>query len=225
MRQFTPNITRRADLKRAIKRAKPDDLLTLEGLASVWGVVKTRFVNVKNDITMTIGFPQHQPGPNNTHLYPAKPALEQMLAYETRNDELSSARQARQAQILGAGRKGSKAASTSDLHTPRELIDLNRIAADLEAREREQGLYIPASDVAATTGEVFSQLSEFCGNLANNVDPNGQLPPDVRERIDKGGATALIKFHAQLKGLMNADAVNQSDQRPTGRARQSRARR
>jgi hypothetical protein len=225
MRPITPNITRRADLKRAIKRAKPDDLLTLEGMASVWGVVKTRFVNVKNDITMTIGFPAHQPGPNNTHLYPAKAALEKMLAYETRNDKMSAARQARQAQILGASRKGNKASGASELHTPRELIDLNRIAADVEAREREQGLYIPAAEVSATTGEVFSELSDFCGNLANNVDPNGQLPPDVRERIDKGGAAALIKFHAQLKGLMNADAVNQHNQRPAGRARQSRTRR
>ena len=92
-----PNLSRRQDLQRAIKRAKPGDLLRLEDLARVWGVVKTRFVNVKNDITMTIGFPEHAPGPNNTHLYPAKASLQKLLDWETRHDKISSDRQKRAA--------------------------------------------------------------------------------------------------------------------------------
>lgn len=218
-----PNLSRRQDLQRAIKRAKPGDLLRLEDLARVWGVVKTRFVNVKNDVTMTIGFPEHAPGPNNTHLYPAKASLQKLLDWETRHDKISSDRQKRAAEILGHTRRGRAGVSEIAIHQPRELSELNRLAADIEQRERDQGLYIPASVVSATAGDVFSIVSEFCGIMENHVDPNGLLPPEVREKIAKGGRDTLLKVHQRMKGLLNADSA--ADQRPAGRARTPRARR
>lgn len=222
MRPSIPNTTRRQDLKAAIRRAKPDDLLRLEDLARIWGVVKTRFVNIKNDITMTIGFPSHVPGPNNTHLFPAKEALEKLLAWETRNDETSTARQQRAAEILGHTGKG-KASLPTALHAPNELAVLNRLAADIEAREREQRLYIPAAEVSATAAEVFSIFSEYCGSLENYVDPNGLLPIDIRKKISDGGHATLLNIHKKLRGLLNAD--NGTDQPAPRSTRKARSRR
>lgn len=221
MRPIIPNTTRRADLRAAIKRAKKDDLLRLEDLARVWGVVKTRFVNIKNDITMTIGFPAHVQGPNNTHLYPAKESLEKLLAYETRNDEVTTARQERAAAILGQNGKGK--ASAASLHNPNELATLSRLAAEIEDRERDQRLYIPAAEVSAVGGEIFSLFSEFCGSLDNHVDPNGQLSADIRKRIRDGGHRTLMSIHERMKGLLNAQPA--ADRRAPGRARKPRTRR
>lgn len=226
MAKSGPNLARRSDLKAALKRAGTDDLLTLDACAVLWGVVKTRFVNVRNDIEATIGWPQPQPGPRNSFLYPAKEAIEKMLAYEMRHDDLAADRQKRIDKILGRTRRvGSKSPSDGYAMPVNEMATIHRLATEIEVRERNQRLYIPAAEVSATCGEVFAIFSEFCGDLDNRCDPNGELPAETRRRIRELGFDLQLRIHGEIKELLAADADTGSTDLARNRAPANRSRR
>jgi hypothetical protein len=197
----TVNKNRRSDIAAALKRAKPSDMLTLEELALIWGVTKPRFVTVRNTMA---DFPAPLPGQGNVYIYPARKALEAMLKHETRHDEAASQRRARADAILGRNGKG-KASDTLGDHTPNELVLLSRLAADVEERERAMRIHIPAVEVSDTAGDVFGEMSEFLSDFANEIDPNGLLDPDTRERIDKAARERLLHFHRRMKHILTAD--------------------
>lgn len=195
-------------------------MLTLANLAVVWGVSKARFVSVMPQI---VGMPEHiEQG--NVHIFPAKAALQAMLRHETRHDDAARQREERTKAILGGLRKEREEAATAGI-PPRELQILNRLAAEIEERERLQREYIPAAEVSRTAGDVFSALSEFMASLSNRVDPNGLLDPRLRALIDTNGAEALLGFHKTLKVLLNADAVTGPPGGAPSRARKPRTRR
>lgn len=196
-------------------------MLTLAALATIWGVSKARFVSV---VPSFVGMPEPiQQG--QSHLYPARKALTAMLRHETRHDDAAKEREARTNAILGGVKKTRDAAATDSSLPPRDLAILNRLATETEQRERDQGLYIPAAEVARDVGDVFSELSEFMAGLSNKVDPNGLLDPKLRALIDTSGAEALMAWNRKLKKLLDADAVEGTDRGTAGRARKPRARR
>ncbi len=215
------NPNRRRDIAAALKRAKPGDHLTLQDIALVWGVTKQRFVTVRNQMA---DFPDPLPGQGNVYIYPAKQALEAMLAHETRHDDAARARQKRTALILGHVARG-RAAEDIGAYTPNDLSTLARLAADTEQRERDQGLYVPVAEVAALAGEIFGEISEFMGGLANMVDPHGLLPPSTRAQIDSGGSEALLGLHRRMKDMLSPDAKPRGNRTASVRTRRAQARR
>lgn len=224
MARGAPNYARRQDLKRALKRVKDGDLLKLEDLAKIWGTVKTRFVNVKGNIDATIGFPTPVQGENNSHLYPAKEALTAMLAFETRNDEIDQQRGRRIDRILGRGPQGKGRASQPFTLSLSDMAQASRLAAEIEEREREQGLYVPASDVASTAAGIFDIFSEYLDDLDNRIDPNGLLPPETRTTLRTQGGELLLKVHSEMRDMLAGNAGSQSSGSPRLRrpARRSR---
>lgn len=231
MARTGPNVARRNDLKAALKRAKPDDLLPLDQCAVLWGVVKTRFVNVRNDIEATIGWPAPIKGPKNSYLYPATAAIQAMLDFEMRHDEINADRQRRIDVIVGRTRRvGSKGNAESYMMPVNDLAKLHRLAAEIEERERQQRLYIPKTEVEAVCGEVFAVFSEFCADLDNRCDPNGELPAGTRERIRELGSDLQLRIYREIKDLLEINADAGSDDAaglrgPARRARRAPARR
>lgn len=212
-----PNLTRRADLKSALRRAKPADNLTLEALAIIWGTTKSRFVSVRNTMP---DFPQPMAGQGNGYIYPAAKALKAMLAHETRHDDAAKARAARTNAILGrSGRKGD--AADVGAHTPSELATLSRMAAEAEQRERDQGMYVPVAEQAAIAGDVFSEISEFMRGLSNKLDPHGLLPPETRTLVDTLGDELLLRIHRKMKDVLSPDAKPRANRTATRRTRKA----
>lgn len=209
-----PNLNRRKDLEAAIARAQPDEMLTLSALALAWGSTKTNFVNVKANIA---DFPTPVDGPKNSHLYPARDALEAMLRYERRNDAMQAEMQQTANAILGR----SKASSVETTLPVSELATLSRLAAEVETRERDQGLWANLAEMASTAGQVFASISGFLGSLANEIDPNGQLPPETRTLLDQRGRDKLLSVHGEMKYMLSGDAAPRSRQ-PTKTSRASR---
>lgn len=215
------NPNRRTDIAAALKRAKPADMLALGALATVWGVSKPRFVSVMPSI---VGMPEPtQQG--QAHIYPAKAALQAMLRHETRHDDAARDRETRTNAILGGLRETRTEAATGGAIPARDLQILNRLATEIEQRERDQRQYIPAAEVARVAGDVFSELSEFIAGLSNAMDPNGLLDPNLRALIDSNGAAALLGFHKRMKDILDADVIAGSPGRAPGRAGKPRARR
>lgn len=214
-----------SDLKAALKRAGVDSLLSLDDLALIWGTAKSRFVTVRNQIP---GFPDPILAPKEMRLppkafaYPARAAIEAMLAFANRHEDADRAKAERTAAILGQRRDGTDQAP---LHRVNELQVLNRLAAEIEEREREQGLYIPRGDVAAIAGDVFSELSDFFATLSNKIDPHGELPPEVRDKVDELGSAELLRLHARMKDMLEPDAVTDRNRDQAHRTGKTRARR
>jgi hypothetical protein len=195
------NAQRLIDLKAALKAAKKTDTVSLADCAALWGVTKPRFVNKRAEIA---NFPEGTPGKGNSLDYPAIAALKSMIAHLERHQRAQDARVSSQLKLLGR----SADAQVLAQHTPQELVHINRLGADLEARERSQGLYTPVADQQQIAGEVFSELSEFCSTLSNQIDPHGKLAPEIRTTIDSKAREALLKLHAKLKGLLSGDALH-----------------
>jgi hypothetical protein len=195
------NNQRLVDLKAALKVAKKPDMLSLAACAALWGVTKPRFVNKRAEIA---GFPDGVPGKGNSLDYPAIATIRAMIAHLDRHQSENAARVKRQARLIGGGRAGEALA----MHTPAELATLNRLRADLEQDERAQGMYVPIAETQQVAGDVFSELSEFCSTLSNQIDPHGRLAPEIRTTIDSKAHEALLKFHSRMKGLLSGDALH-----------------
>lgn len=197
------NLERVQDIQRASKRAKAGDQLSLAELALIWGVGKGAFVNVRERMG---GFPDPTPGPGNSLLYPAVDALKVMLEYETRADAAERERQTRAAAILGM-RGGRGRRKKDEVHLPpSELLKLSRLRAEIEQRERDQGLYVLRSEVENLFGDVFGVQSEWLGQLSLKCDPNGLWDPEVRAAVDEAGRECLLLIHAELSDMLPEDA-------------------
>lgn len=219
----TANITRRADLEAAAARAKPKDLILLQDLAKIYGTSKTNFVNVLREIEKLYDVPVPVPGPHGAHLYPARKTLLLILRFEKRHDDLHASLQARTAAIMGKGIKG-KVENPEDVMLPiGEIATLSRVMAETEERERDQGLYVPIADVAATAGRVFSMLSGYLSTLEAHVDPNGLLSPQIRGAINMGGKDLSLQIHAEMKDMLSGHASPKPRQSKTNRSANGRA--
>jgi hypothetical protein len=212
------NADRLLDLKAALASTKASSVLSLADCAALWGVTKPRFVNKRAEIS---GFPDASVVEGNAHFYPAKSAIKAMIAHLERHQQAQAARLQSQSRLLGRGGQADALAH----HTPAELATLNRLRADLEADERKQGIYCPIADQQQIAGEVFSEISEFCSTLSNQIDPHGRLEPEIRNAIDTKAHEALLKFHARMKGLLSGDALPERTRAADRSARKPRARR
>lgn len=188
-------IARRADLKAAIKRFRKGETITLEDLARLWGVVKARFINLRNDIA---DFPEPIGKQGNVHLYEARPALESLLRHEMRNDKIVAAKSSKVAKILGAMSKDEE----EDHLPPSELLSLARAGAERDKRLREQGELCKFEDVQQVAVEVFGEISATLSKLSDLVDPNGRLPGNVRELVDAGGKDVLLRLYNRLDDML-----------------------
>lgn len=221
------NLTRVKDLQAAIRRAKKGDALSLTELAMIWGVSKGAFVNVRQKM---VGFPAGEQGPGNSILYPAAEALKIMLDYETRADEEERERQSRAAAIMGLNRKNGRRPKAEVFLPPSELLKLSRLRAEIEERERNQGEFVPRSDVRSTAARIYAVLSEHLGQLELRVDPNGLLPAETRNRIGAEGRKALLAIHSELSDMLGADVDHgpgrtETARGPAGKPRAAPARR
>jgi hypothetical protein len=201
-----------------LSAAKPKGDLSLTDCAALWGVTKPRFVNKRAEIA---DFPEMSRVEGNAHFYPARAALKAMIAHLERHANVRLARANSAARLIGRGAHAEALAQ----HTPAELATLNRLRADIEHDERMQGIYTPIADQQQTAGEVFSELSEFCSTLSNQIDPHGRLAPDIRTAIDSKAHEALLKFHARMRGLLSGDALHRGIGTADRKTRQSRTRR
>lgn len=217
MNPTLPNKQRRGALSGALKRIKPEERLSLDDLAMLWGTAKTRFVNVKQQMIRDgFDFPPPEKGAKNANLYHGKPALEVMLAYETRNDQSAHQKDKAIKAILGQQQEQDSAGVLSIS----ELAILNREAARAEERAREQGKHSLLSDQAAVAAEVFSMITDFFGDLDAQVDPNGQLDKEIRAKLRTLGHDAQIKLHDKMKELLSDEprSPNQKRRKSSRRA-------
>jgi hypothetical protein len=202
------SIARRADLQAALKQfRKKGETIALQDLATLWGVTKARFINLRAQIT---GFPEPVGKDGNALLYQAKPALEALLQYETRNDGVTARKASKIARILGA----TASEPDDDMLPPSEMLALARARAEIHKQLQEQGLLVLFADVQETMADVFGFLSNILNKLSDSVDPNGRLPGPVRGTLDALGNDLLLRTYKDLNDML-ADDVDRDTSRTT----------
>lgn len=210
---------RLVDLKAALKAAKPKDLIKLEELASLWGTSKQRFVTKRREF---VGFPEPVEKEGNAFLYPLKPCLQALIANIERHQQASTSKAKRLGELIGIDHMAEHVGGGFSVA---ELAKANQLAADLEQRQRDQGLWAQLSDVQRIVGLVFSEVSETLSNLSNIVDPHGRLLPETRQHIDKAGHEQLLRMHSNLKRMLTQDALDGATGSEARKPRKAPARR
>jgi hypothetical protein len=211
---------RLVDLAAALKKAKPKDVVTLETLSAIWGVAKPRFVTVARNF---IDFPEPVGKEGNAYLLPAQKCFRSMIDYLKRHQEASKSRATRLGALIGSDQMAEHMAGGFSIA---ELARANQLAAELEQRQRDQGLFIPAADVQRTIGLVFSEISEFMSNLSNLIDPHGnRFSPALRSAVDTAAHEQLLRVHGQLKGMLSPDVKPNPTRKPARKPRKAPARR
>lgn len=210
---------RLVDLKAALKKAKPKDLIKLEECASIWGTSKQRFVTKRREF---VDFPEPTEREGNAFLYPLRPALEAMIAYIERHQQANTSKAKRLGELIGIDHMAEHMAGGFSVA---ELAKANQLAADLEQRQRDQGLYGSLTEIQRVCGLVFSEISELVSNLPNIVDPHGRLAPEVRDTIDKKGHEQLLRTYGNMKRLLAPDALDVTPRKETGKSRKAPVRR
>lgn len=206
------------DLRAALKRAKQNDLTKLEDLAALWGVTKPRFVNKMKEFHY---FPEFVEKDGNAYLYPARSCIQAMIDYLTKHQEATASRAKRLAALVGDDR------FTNQMNEGLPVADLarmNQLDAEVEQRQRDQGLWVHILDVQRVVGMAFSEISEFISNLSNAIDPHGHLPPGHRSLIDTNAHEQLLHLHANLKEMLSPDAVDVGTGKPASKPRKARSR-
>jgi hypothetical protein len=200
------SIAKRRDLQAALKQfRKKGDTIALQDLATLWGVTKARFINLRAQIA---DFPEPVGKDGNALLYEAKPALEALLRYETRNDGVTAAKASKLAKILGA----TAGEADDSLLPPSEMLALARARAEIQKQLLEQGTLVLFADVQETMAGVFGFLSNIHSKLSDSVDPNGRLPGPVRATLDRLGNDLLLRIYKDLNDML-ADDVDRDASR------------
>ena len=210
---------RLVDLKAALKKEKPKDLILLEDCAAIWGVTKPRFVTKRKEMGT---FPEMKERQGNAHLYPAREAFQAMIDYIDRHQKASQSKAKRLAALVGTDQMAEHIAGDFSIA---ELAKANQMAAEIEARQREQGLYAPIAEIQKVVGMCFSEISEFMSNLSNVVDPHGKLPASTRNLIDTSAHEQLLRLHKNLKGMLSTDVGSGGTRETDRKSRPARTRR
>jgi hypothetical protein len=195
---------RLASLRAALKAAKPTDDLTLDALTVIWGSSKGQFTKIRD---ACLNFPAHKTGPHGVLIYPARPALQALIALETKDDKAAETLAKRQNAMLGSARRAAgRNAKPAQVVVPIEqLTKAFRLSAEIEQRERDQGEYVRSDDVARVLGNAFSIISGKLSTLETLVDPDGTMPLPLREMISQAGKDVLLQAHAAVKHMLAGD--------------------
>lgn len=190
------------DLRSALKKAKPRDTLSLSACAALWGVTKPRFVNKRAEIAK---FPDFKEKIGNEHHYPALKTLRAMIGHIEGHRENDASRAKRIGKLIG---NDQMAAHISGSFSIAELARANQLAAEIETRERESDEWERIAVIAREVGLIFSDLSEFMSNLANDMDPHGLWVPEMRAQLDARAHEKLLEFHSKIKHRLTRNAFD-----------------
>lgn len=215
------NLDRIGRLEAAHKKARKGQKLSLTELAALFGVAKGTFVNTRNKIA---AFPDPEQGSGNQILYPAKAAIKALLDYETRADDEELERQKQAAAIIGAAERPRGKKKTDVFLPPSEMLKLSRLRAEIEERQRQQGEYVPISEMRNLAARIYGVLNDQLSQLELRVDPNGLLPAEVRLKVSELGRAAMLEIHRDMSDTLGVDVDDKPSRAQKAAKRVKRAR-
>lgn len=196
-------------LRAAVKKFKPGEKVPQQQLAKIYGVTNARFTTLVHQ--RFDDFPPPERHGDKTHWYEAIPALNAMIAYMTSNTRRKRAAADRAAEILGdaptraepAGEPAPSAPAESQPLSPAELDRLASAETRTFRLQQEKRQFVRADVARGIIRSLFTTVQRSVSALALEIDPNGELPPMHRARLEAAVRDSMVKIHASVKSLVD----------------------
>jgi hypothetical protein len=156
-------------------------------------------------------FPKPERHGDKTHWYEAVPALQSMIGYLTANTARKHASAARAAAVLNDARAEAPATpepKEGPAWTPTEIDKLASAATRLFRLEQEKKQFVRADIARHFIRTLFQTVNRHVSALPLEIDPNGELPPLQRQRLEQASRDAMLRIHASVSEIVEtADAA------------------
>jgi hypothetical protein len=191
-------------LRAALKRFKPGEKVPQQNLAKIYGVTNARFTTLAKQ--RFENFPPAERHEDKTHWYEAVPAIQSMIAYLTNAGAKKRASARRAAAILGEASEEAQTTPEPQELPPPTPAELDKLAS-AETRtfrlEQEKKQFVRADVARAFIRDLFNAVQRQVGGLATEIDPNGELPPEHRQRLESSVRFAMVKIHETVKAIVD----------------------
>lgn len=201
-------------LKAALKKFGPEDMAPQQALAEIYGVSNARFTTLARE--RFEGFPEPERRGDKTHWFPAARAIEAMIAYTEGRGASKAAAASKAAEIMhnvkaaeeSAPTRAAPAAAPAAAAPPTEKerpvlgpAELDRLAnAALRtfrlAQEKKQ--FVRADQVRSIVRTMFSEIQRSVSSIPMEIDPNGELPPLMRGRLEQSCNAILDRIYTKI---------------------------
>lgn len=126
------------------------------------------------------------------------------IAFLVKHYEAERARSARKAKrvrkIVGA----SALAEVPDEYSLEELSKMLRLSVDLQDAKVKSGRLIDAAVAVSAFGQMFTSLQQSVLLAAQEQDPTGSWPPEVRESFEDATRSILLKMEQAGQDCLRA---------------------
>jgi hypothetical protein len=194
-------------LRAALETFVADERLPHQRLAELYGVTPARLTTLIHN--RFEGFPPAERQGDKTNWFPARPAVESMIAYLTNSGKKKHEAAARAATVMGTANGAAAAAEAEDDDIPPlGPVELDRMASAATRIWRlavEQKRYVPVAEVRQTVRGMFDIVKREVQSIEHAIDPNGELPPLHRARLAAHCRELLVKAHEKLERFLGDD--------------------
>lgn len=192
-------------LRAARKRFKAGEKIPQKDLAAIYGVTNARFTTLAHE--RFENFPPAERHEDRTHWYEAIPAIDSMISYMTGRGTKKRAAAVRAAQILGDSKDEAATAKPpaeeSPLPTPADIDKLASAATRTFRLEQEKRQFVRADVARGFIRSLFNTVQRRVTGLPMEIDPNGELPPLMRQRLDQAVREAMVGIHQSVGALVD----------------------
>jgi hypothetical protein len=200
-------------LKAALEQFGEDDTIQHKDLATLYGVTPARLTTlIKNRFE---NFPPADRHGDKTHWYPARAAIIVIIAYLEGSGKAKRAAAARAQVVMGRATEAAAGAEPEEEELPpMGPVELDRMASAATRIWRlqvEQRKYVLASEVRHEVRAMLAVVKREVSGLPSVVDPNGELPPLMRARLEARCREAQNKIYEQLTGLLADEGDDDAD--------------
>lgn len=195
-------------LRAARKRFKPGERVPQKELAKIYGVSNARLTTLIKERFEDFGAAERHE--DKTHWYEAVKAIDSMIAYHTGRGAKRRESAARVARVLGeAAAEVKETPPAKDDYPPPTPAELDKLAS-AETRtfrlEQEKRQFVRADVARSFIRDLFNTVQRQVSGLATAIDPNGELPPLHRQRLEQSVRDAMVRIHGSVKSLVDNEA-------------------
>jgi len=196
-------------LKKALADYGEDEWVPQQQLADLYGVANSRFTTLAKQ--RFPDFPAFERRGDKTHWFPARAAIKSMIQYMQDQARGKQSQAKRHSQVMsGVKEVQDEAAAAAIEETPLTATEIDRlITAQTKQFRLDQmrGMYVLRAEVERDSRAVLSLLSREVMNIINVLDPNGELPAEMRKRITDKSREVLSKMADGLAAHLREDDV------------------
>ena len=199
---------RLALLKAAQKKLRKGDVLNAPDMAAALSMTpRNLMLTIAQDPDLPI---QKRGAQGRAYEFDAAAVIAHMIA---KCEAALSERQSRAARVKRlSGHQGAAAtpgvpSDGDELLSVGDLRDINDLQLSVHKRKLQQGHFVVKDTVTAFMADYHAMFQDGVLGLLGKIDPAGQLPADVRLKVEDSMRTLLVNQQARMDRFLNGIRV------------------